>query len=279
MDMVGTVLRCWVALVLLAGAAHADEQIGEILNVTPEAGVRFGAGDWLRIDPATRTRMTIPGRGEIETDPRGELELRFTDRRFERTLAWRKIVLGPASLLVSHESRDPETARTRVALTLNKGSLHYVGEGGTEITVPNGAVFFTTSTEFIVRYDPASATAEVIGVAGHVAATNRHVGGDVSVGPGERSLVARGRRPTSPQRLSDEEMTRYVRSFELVGGGKVASQTAGHPLLSGAAVADVGRAPVVSATAPPAHEGAHEREEIFEQPRSVIESSGLIIRF
>jgi hypothetical protein len=208
----------------------------------------------------------------LRTNDHGIVELYFSHLIQDR----QNLALLPSSTLTIRRSLPSEPST--FGLQLEVGKMRWVGSG-TQVTVMAGkqASITNFATVYIASYDPARHLAEIVGVEGGMSVSNVVVGGNVTLGKRQLTQVFDGHPPTKPRTLSEEEFQRYVRPFELMGQGKAESQAIGDPVLAGADVPDVDRAPARGHA--PADDGPRERAPFFEQPINIVGSTDIAVPF
>jgi hypothetical protein len=224
--------------------------------------------------PAENNTIVPPVGGLRTTSARGNAEIFLFNEALTLTGEQNLAVLGGTHVQFER-TPDKETIR----YTLLSGTVRWVGRG-LEVTFKSGgANTHAVGTAFIVRYDPAIHTTEVVGISGYAVVGSDGTLDTVTVGPQERTRVVDGFPPERRIKLSAAEMRGYVRPFELMDGGKSGSQVVDDPVVIGTGVPQPDRAPVGTAPKPAADDERRERGPWFHDPLPVVGATDLGINF
>ncbi len=238
-----------VPLALLAGA------LALLTGITP-AGAQTPIG----------SVAALGGALEVQRGARGEWQPGFAGIPL---FAGERVRTGEggAKLLLADDSvidLAPETivgierfgtrAPRRALLRLETGALQaivsgYSAEGARfEVETPS-AIIRVHQTQFVVRFDAASKTTEVLGIDGSVTVQGRTglIGPGVTVGPEQTSRVATGKLPTEVQTADAAQRATLLAGLGLLGTGGRDGLETDNALLDGRVVADVDRPQVAAA--------------------------------
>jgi hypothetical protein len=221
-----------LALVMCAGMVRAQD-IGTVVAVEGKAEVGRG-GVWTDATVGTGVQRL----DELRTArPGGRMQVVFLDQSV--------LNIGEGSDLTLDEfTFEPEGGMVRSLVRFLAGKMrplvsgYYKQFGGVYEVETATAVVGVRGTEFVIAYDPVAEVSEVVGVTGQteVRSARYPVGRAVVVKAQELTVVARGKLPTAPQRLSDKLFRQYIEDLEFIGGGREESATKKHPLLAGNAI-------------------------------------------
>jgi len=172
---------------------------------------------------------------QLRTGRPGRVSLAFRDQS--------TIVLSDGSLFTIDESTfAPKEGAIRSYLRLVKGkvralvSQYYKDPLATYQIETATAVSGVRGTDFIVTYDSAANSTEVIGVSGRIqvhSVLDRDARG-VLVGAGEASRIVRGAFPTTPRSIAQEEMRGFLDGLQI--GAAAPTLLDGDPILQRGAV-------------------------------------------
>lgn len=169
-----------------------------------------------------------------------------------------------SQVVVDEQVFEPDTGTFASAFRLLQGKVRtlvseYYMEPRAKLRVETPtSVSGVRGTEFIVVYDPEREVTEVVGIVNEVIVESVliPVGRAVIVGPGEFTVVARGKYPTEPQPLEEDALRLYLGGLEFIGAGQTESMVIDSPIAVGATAPAPDRVgPVTqSVPAPPAGE-------------------------
>jgi hypothetical protein len=164
-------------------------------------------------------------------------------------------------VLLDTQVFDPATRRLQSLLRLSKGKIrawvsesYHEARARYEVETPT-AIVRVRGTEFITVYDPGPELTDVLCLSGEleVVGTLGAFGGKVQVGPHLHSQVAKGRFPTTAQRIDATQVQQYVAGLEIIGTGHRDGLNIEHPAVGGRLLAaqdvPVGAAPAAPAGA------------------------------
>ena len=222
-------LACAVATLWAVAAAHAQTPVANFARVGGSVEVQRGArGEW---QPALIGAPLFSGES-VRTGADGSALLVFIDDG----------VLALADATTVRIARYPGGGKGQrtALLDLQQGAVEalvtgYEAEDARfEIETPS-AVARVQRTRFVVRFDPATKTTDVVGLDGVVAVQGRTglIGPGVAVGAGETTQVVSGKFPTEVQPIDAAHRTRVLAGLGGVGTGERDSLDANNPLLEG----------------------------------------------
>jgi ferric-dicitrate binding protein FerR (iron transport regulator) len=253
----------------------AAQEVGTVasLNGTAELG---SEGNWRSVAISSPVYLG----DTLRTGQPGRVRIVFQDDSV--------LNVGDGSdVIVDEQVFDPEGGSYRTALRLLRGKLralvseYYSSPSGAyEVETPT-AVAGVRCTEFVLTYDVVRQQTEVVGVTGRVAVNG--LGGraaeEVFITAGDVTTVAKGQRPTAPQRIGEDRFRQHIEGISFIGQGRAESLTANHAVVAGVDVPSADRAPLMNA----GMDGRGERDAstLLEQPPQLIEQlqGGLSIRF
>ena len=222
-------------LAALAGAAAApalaSTEIGAAVAAAGTVEVRrASSGDWKDLEPGA----PIFRGDEIRTGESGRLKILFADETV--------LDLAPTTELNVKEYATAEGkrgAKTVVGLTGGRvrallGDVHADGKAVYEIETPT-AVVRAAGTVFIVRYDAANKSTEVLGLEGSVDVQGAIglIGPIVKIAAGQRTEVQQGKFPVPVEMVGGAALAAAQEGVEIIGTGRRDSLAADHPLLRG----------------------------------------------
>jgi hypothetical protein len=237
--MTRLLLRACLFAALAGGAATAAIASAEIGAAAAASGTvevrRASAGDWKNLDlggPIFRG-------DELRTGERGRLKILFADGTV--------LDLGSSTELIVKEYATAAAkggAKTVVGLTSGiaraiLGDAYAGSKASYELETPT-AVVRSAGTVFVVRYDAAAKSTEVLAIEGSVDVQGAIglIGPVVKVAAGERTEVQSGKFPI-PVAVADEALlTAALGDVEIIGSGRNDSLASDHPIVRG----DVARA-------------------------------------
>jgi hypothetical protein len=248
---------------------------------------RTGAGTW----SSAAVGAAVERGDSLRTGRPGGVRVVFQD---DSVLA----MADASELRIDEETVDSNRGVAHSLFRLLRGKVRtvvseYYERRGSVFTIETvTAVVGVRGSEFVIVFDPVAEVSEVVGVSGRaeVHSPLDRVGHAVFVTAGEITTVMRGRYPTPPRRLRDEEFRQYLDHVEFIGSGKPESLVAGLPLVTGAGVPEGERATLVpgglaaSAKPPVSSSAGYDKppdvSTILQQPPAVLEQSGVVgIRF
>jgi hypothetical protein len=206
-------LAAAAAALVVAEAAVAQQQVGTAAAVNPAAQAR-GAG-------GSRTIVigqSIAHRERIQTTSAGSVQLLFLDKT--------SMTIGPNSdLAIDEYVYDPNTNTGKMAATLTKGVMRFVGgqishAGNAQVTTPTavvgirGGVYIGTTQENFIGYGQGTVTSGST---------------TVILGAGEYTKTGIGVPPTPPEAPPPGLIARLTATFQSQpgqGGGRPASGAA-----------------------------------------------------
>ncbi len=233
-----------LALTVVAPAAYGQTPVARFASVAGPVEVqRAGKGEWLA---AAVGNPAFTG-DAVRTGANAFAKLLFVDDVV--------VDLGPSTELAIERYASGKGAR-RSLLRLAQGALEvlvhgYSEEGARfEVETPT-AVVRVQSTDFLVRYQPAEQTTDVVGVAGTVAVqgTTGIIGPGVAVGPNEMTHVPRDGFPSPVKTLDAAQASVFAQGLRLVGTGAREGLDTDNPIADGRVV-DANDRPVSVADAP-----------------------------
>jgi hypothetical protein len=253
---IGTVL---VITLLSATGVLLAQEVGTVAAVDGSAKIGRG-GVWLTVTPGAAVH-----RGdEIRTARPGRLRIVFQD---DTVLT----VSDDSRIVVNEQLFNPDQGKARSLLGLLQGKVsalvsEYYQRSGARYEIRTAtAVAGVRGTEFVVSYNPADESTEVIGLSGSVEVISAfdRSGRSVFVTAQEVTTVERGRFPSAPRRLSDTLFHQYIEGMNFIGAGGAESLTLSNPLLAGQVVPQADRAAVaVTAVAPQRRQLLRERRDV-----------------
>lgn len=167
--------------------------------------------------------------------------------------------LAPSTELVIDDS-SAEEGRARSSYRLFRGRVigrvsesYAEAAGRFELETPN-AVASVQGTEFLVLHDADTEVTEVVGISGAVDVVGKigaMGGGKVTLGQGMMTRVLKGRLPSAPEQLVDEQRRRAAAGIEIAGTGRRDGLNVLHPVIAGRLIGPEDL-PGAEASAPPA---------------------------
>jgi hypothetical protein len=209
----------------LATSVQAQE-IGIVAAMEPPAEVGR-ADNWFAASLGT----PIQQRDTLRTGKGGRLRVIFADDSVVSLAAG-------SELLVDESAYEGTGGRVRSTMELLRGKVRSLvsehGGGSFELGTPT-AVAGVRGTDFVIVYDEASASSDVVGVSGAIGVRSKLgvVAPEVTLQAQYITRVQRGKLPTKPERLDDELFRQYLDGFEFIGSGRPESLAFGQPLLNG----------------------------------------------
>lgn len=224
-------IRPLVMTTIIAGMlspAAASEEIGSFVAIRGGVEVRrASAGEW---KAATIGSAIYPG-DEIRSDARGQAKLFFRDACVAD--------LGRESELSIKQYDGRGSANI---LALGQGRLRVFISGSErpadarfEVETPT-AVVRADGTAFLIDYDAATKTTDVIGLEGtvEVQAAIGLIGPGIRVAAGERTRVQEGKFPEPVQEVGADTVAAITADLEIIGTGRSDGFAATHGLIEGA---------------------------------------------
>jgi len=282
-----TVLRAAALLLMLCvGSRAGAQQVGTIAQV--EGTVELGrAGTWTSAAVGT----AVDQGDSLRTGRPGGVRVVFQD---DSVLA----MAEASELRIDEQVVDSNRGVAQSLFRLLQGKVRtlvseYYERRGSKFTIETvTAILGVRGSEFVIVFDPVADVTDVLAVSGRgeVHSQLDRLGHAVFVTAGEATTVERGRYPSPPRRLRDEEFRQYLDHVQFIGAGKSESLIAGSPLVTGAGVPEGERAtlmpgvttaspkpPVSSSTG---YDKPPDVSTILQQPPPVLEQSGIVgIRF
>lgn len=235
----GVLVAFWALFVRSAAALD----VGVVVETSGTAEIGRGTG-W---DPAAMNQPIAVG-DSLRTGAPGGANLAFSDRSLSAALAGVESAVLVSALtiqdrsLVSVEKYEFDPRGPAAQFTLTRGrALATVGKTGAGYTIKTPtAIALATGTTFVVSYDDAAESTDVVGVDGRVRITglDQHVW----VGAQEITTVSRGKAPTPPRVLDEERFRQYLDGFQFIGGGRPESLALRGPWSLGTKVPEPERA-------------------------------------
>lgn len=257
-----------LVLLLLAGTAWAQE-VGSIVEVA--GTVELGrAGAWAE----AQTGLAVHQGDEIRTGEPGKARILLRDESV--------LVLADAShLRIDQYVYDPNESTGSSLMRLLAGKLrslvsdYYGGPHARYEVETKTAVAGVRGTEFVVFYDPATETTEVVGISGIVLVHSvlDRLGRGVFIRSQEVTYVPEGELPSPPSGLDEDIFERLLEDLELsalstrLGIGITAA-----PVVAGESVAAPDRAPQVDLPAPDSLGTNPTVGDLLGQPPGVIQT-------
>lgn len=243
----GVLLGLWA----LCGRGAAALDVGTVIETVGTAEIGRDAG-W---NPAALNQAIAVG-DSLRTGAPGKANLAFFDRSISAAVEGAEAAALVSSLTVEDRSLvrvekyefDPRGPDARFLLMRGRASA-LVGKTGAgyEIKTPT-AIAIATGTTFVVSYDDAAEVTEVVGIDGSLRVAGLS-GQEVWVSAQEITTVAKGRPPTPPRRLPEEQFPQYLEGLQFIAGGRPESLAAHGPWRQGVKVPEPER--IVLGVAPP----------------------------
>jgi hypothetical protein len=227
-SMIKSVRLAFLLALVLAARAHAQSEAGTCAAIQGTVDVRHGTwqsagvgtavfvGDDVRT--AAHSRATIVFRDDSVVELAPDTEFRLESQQFDESARRYQSLLqlagGKLRLWVSAYYRQP---RARY-----------------EVETPT-AVIGVRGTEFIVSYDGAAETTDVICLEEEVEVSAKLavMGGAVQLGPQSYTQVRKGKFPNAPQAVDGAHLQRYLDGVDLVGTGRRDGLNVLHPAVVG----------------------------------------------
>jgi len=211
-----------IAFWALSGRGAAALDVGTVVETAGTAELARG-GAW---NPAVLNQAIAVG-DSLRTGAPGAANLAFFDRSVSAAVEGAKSAVWVSSLTVQERSRvtvekyefDPRGPDVQFKLEGGR-ALVVVAKtrAGYEIKTPT-AIVLAEGTTFVVGYDAAAESTEVVGVNGSVRVTA--LDQEVLVGARQKTSVHRGRPPTKPpDDLDEQQFRRYLDGFQFIAGGQ-----------------------------------------------------------
>jgi hypothetical protein len=210
-----------VASVIPSGPSRAQSQAGTVAAVQ---GTFEAARSGLPVFVGDQMRTGADGRGKVV----------FQDDSI--------LALAPnTQIRLDSQVFDPGARKFRSLLHLVEGKIrawvsdyYHEPHARYEVETPT-AVAGVRGTEFIVVYDAAAETTDVVGITDRVDVSGKLavMGAPVQVGPHFLTRVQKGRFPTAPHRLDDSHFRQYLEGLELIGTGRRDGLNVLHPAVMG----------------------------------------------
>lgn len=227
-----------ITIVLLSARAAVALNVGTVVAAEGTAEI---ARDKTRLAAAPNASISVGD--ELSTGSPGRVSLGFFDRDVAAAVGGAEANAIVNSLTVAENSLavvdkydlDPRGPQARFLLW--RGHLSALvarTSAGYEIKTPS-AVAVATGTVFVVTYDPSTEVTEVVGLAGHLRVAGL-AGQEVWVSAREITAVAKGRPPTPPRPVSEQQFRQYIEGMEFIGGGRPESLTVRSALREGTKV-------------------------------------------
>jgi hypothetical protein len=219
-----------VGITIVMGLA-ACQALGEVGIVAAAQGAvdlqRRGA--WSDVDPG----YTLQIGDRVRSGANGRAKLVMQDDSVLDVAPNTELVIDDSSAHDGHPHSSYRLFRGRV---LGRASEVYADESARfEIETPN-ALVSVQGTEFVVGHDADVEATEVYGLSGTVDVVGKigaMGGGKVSVGQGMMTRVPKGRLPSAPVQLSDDQRRRSLAGIEIAGTGRRDGLNVLHPVIAG----------------------------------------------
>ncbi len=212
----------FIATIALVSAAHvqAAEPVGNVVSVEGKVEIQR-ASVWQ--DAAVGAPVFVGDR--LRTGRPGRMSVVFRDDSV--------ITLAEESELTIDEHVYGEAGGVRSLFNMLQGSVRsfvsdYYRDGTAAYeVVTETAVSGVRGTDFIVVYDRDDERTDVVGITGTIAVDGRGegAGAGVTLSGREMTVVRRGKAPTLPRTLSEDEMGVYRKATDFVGDGAPESLT------------------------------------------------------
>jgi hypothetical protein len=228
--------------IVMSSSVVAAQEVGTVAAV--EGSVEIGRqGVW---EPAAVGAAVHQG-DELRTGRPGKLRVVFQD---DTVLS----VSEGSRVTVDEQVFQPADGKVHSVMNLLQGKVNalvgeYYGRPGAAYEIKTAtAVAGVRGTEFSVSYDPYDEVTEVMGFSGRILVHSLWdpTGPGVIIGANETTTVAEGELPTQPRRYNERLFRQQLEGFDFIGGGRMESLIASHPLLAGANVPQPDRAPTVA---------------------------------
>ena len=240
-----------IAFWALSGRGAAALDVGTVVETAGTAELARG-GAW---NPAVLNQAIAVG-DSLRTGAPGAANLAFFDRSVSAAVEGAKSAVWVSSLTVQERSRvtvekyefDPRGPDVQFKLEGGR-ALVVVAKtrAGYEIKTPT-AIMRDEGTTFVVSYDDAAESTDVVAVDGRVRVSA--LGQEVWVGAQEITTVLKGRPPTPPRLLDEQQFHRYLDGFQFIGGGRPESLALRGPWSQGTKVPEPERL-VIGVVSPP----------------------------
>ncbi len=201
-----------------AGACAGVQGTVEIQHAGAWQGASVGTavsvGDHVRTGAQSRATIVCRDDSVIDVAPNTELAL---------------------ETLESDQSRQRQRSLLRLAAGKMRAWVSAAAARGRyEVETPT-ALVAARGTEFLVSYDGATDTTDIIALDGQVEvhAKLAVMGAGVELGPHFLTRVPKGRFPAQPQRLNAARLPQYLEGVDLVGTGRRDGLNVLHPALAG----------------------------------------------
>jgi hypothetical protein len=176
-------------LTLSLSSAFADERAGDIVSVRGNVFVER-ARDIIKAEP----KLGLREADSVATEEQSRAKLLFRDDSI--------LTLGPKSrLVVKQYLYSPENKRAESVYELLDGKLRaVVGSPGFTVKTPT-AFAAARGTIFLIWFDSATNSTGIAVIEGEVVVKNINaaIGGEVRLGPGQVSTVAKDGSPVEPR--------------------------------------------------------------------------------
>jgi hypothetical protein len=189
---------------------------------------------------ATRSAAVVPMRVGDAVLVGDRLQTRAGDRA-KLLLADDTVVnIGSASeVTIEAQTIDRDTEASETVLVLGSGQARIMsakakeGEGRLEVETPAAVAF--RGSDYVVTYDAATSGSRVVALEGPVSVAGKVgvVGGLVELEEGASTVVAKGRLPGPPSRLTAEQLVEAARATSIVGTGRRDGLDVLHPVARG----------------------------------------------
>jgi hypothetical protein len=226
-----------IAFWALSGRGAVALDVGTVVETSGTADIERGSA-W----NAAVLNQAIAVGDSLRTGAPGAANLAFFDRSISAPVEGAESAALVSALAVQERSlvtlekyefdpRGPDAqfklVRGRALATVGKTRAGYAIETPTAIALANG-------TTFVVSYDEGAGSTAVVGVDGRVRVTGLNQ--EVWIGAQEITTVAKGRPPTPPRRLDEQEFRQYLDGFQFIAGGRPESLALRGPLTNGTKV-------------------------------------------
>ena len=240
-----------IAFWALSGRGAVALDVGTVVETAGTADIARGSA-W----NAAVLNQAIAVGDSLRTGAPGAANLAFFDRSISAPVEGAESAVLVSALAVQERSlvtlekyefdpRGPDAQfklmRGRALATVGKTRAGYAIETPTALALANG-------TTFVVSYDEGAGSTEVVGVDGRVRVTGLNQ--EVWIGAQEITTVAKGRPPTKPRLLDEQEFRQYLDGFQFIAGGRPESLALRGPWTNGTKVPEPERL-VTGAVSPP----------------------------
>jgi hypothetical protein len=234
---------CTLTMMLLLSAGNAAAvDVGTVVAAKGDAEITRNK---TRFAAAPDTSISVGD--ELRTGSPGKADFGFFDR-VTTPLVGEEAAAIVSSLTIVENSLakvdqydiDPRGPKARFLLIRGRASaLAGKTAAGYEIQTPT-AIARATGTMFVVTYDPAAETTQVVGLSGELRVAGL-AGGEEWVKAREITTVAKGKPPSPPRSIGEKELAQYVEGLQFIGGGRPESLTVESGLRQGTEVPEPDR--------------------------------------